>query len=122
MAYSTATELKALTGATLADADLEAIIDQADRTIDAKLRIAGITGANPADLKAASLEYSIAGLLTRYRLDGTKPASLSVGGLSMSDNIDSAIDEHLKKGDAILNGIVKRNRSYRQIVRVVNKC
>ncbi len=122
MAYCAYTDVQNLTGSALSQAILEAIIDQADRTIDAKLRIAGITGANPADLKAASLEYSIAGLLTRYRLDGTKPASLSVGGLSMSDNIDSAIDEHLKKGDAILNGIIKRNRSYRQIVRVVNKC
>ena len=84
MAYCAYTDVQSLTGSALSQAILEAIIDQADRTIDAKLRIAGITGANPADLKAASLEYSIAGLLTRYRMDGTKPASLSVGGLSMS--------------------------------------
>lgn len=122
MAYSLYTELAALTGSALAQATLEAIIAQSDRAIDAKLRRAGITGANTTDLKAVSLEYSIAGLLTRYRLDGTKPASLSMGGFSMSDNIDSAIDEHMKTGDELLEGIIKKNRSYRQIVRVVNKC
>ena len=122
MAYSLHTELANLTGSALSQTILEAIIAQSDREIDAKLRRAGITGANPADLKAVSLEYSIAGVFTRYRLDGTKPASLSLGGLSMSDNIDSAIDEHRKAGDEILEGVIKRNRSYRQIVRVVNKC
>jgi len=122
MAYSTHTELAALTGSALAQAVLEAIIAQSDREIDAKLRRAGITGADSADLKAVSLEYSIAGLLTRYRMDGTKPASLNIGAFAMSDNIDAAIDEHRKNGDAILEGIIKRNRSYRQVVRVVNRC
>lgn len=122
MAYSTHTELVSLTGSALTQTELEAIIAQADREIDAVLRIAGISGATSGDLKAASLEYAIAGVFTRYRLDGTKPASLSVGGLSMSDNIDSAIDEHRKKGDEILNGIIRSKRNYRQIVRVVNKC
>jgi len=122
MAYSLYTELQNLTGTALSQTILEAIIAQSDRTIDAKLRRAGITGADTNDLKAASLEYSIAGLLTRYRLDGTKPASLSLGGFSMSDNIDSAIDEHQKRGDEIMESVIKRNRSYRQIVRVVNKC
>lgn len=111
-----------MTGTTMSDSDLEAIIAQADRTIDAQLRKAGITNANSEDLKMVSLEYAIAGLFTRYRLDGTKPASLSLGDLSMSDSIDAAIAAHLDKGDAILNAIIKGKRSYRQIVRVVNKC
>lgn len=121
MAYSLYTELANLTGSSLAQAVLEAIIAQSDRAIDAKLRIAGISGGNTNDLKAASLEYSIAGVLTRYRLDGTKPASLSMGGLSMSDNIDAAIDEHIRKGDEIVDGIIRNRRSYRQLIRVVNK-
>ena len=122
MAYSAATELKALTGATLADSDLEAIIAQADRSIDAQLRRAGIRNANSTDLKMVSLEYAIAGLFTRYRLDGTKPANLSLGEMSMSDSIDSAIAAHQDKGDAILTDIIKGARTYRQIVRVVNRC
>lgn len=121
MSYCLYTELANLTGSSLAQAVLEAIIAQSDREIDAKLRRAGITGANTDDLKAVSLEYSIAGVFTRYRLDGTKPASLSMGGLSMSDNIDSAIAEHRSTGDMLLEGIIKKNRSYRQIIRVVNK-
>ncbi|HOO04737.1 MAG TPA: hypothetical protein PLJ11_08460 [Methanomassiliicoccales archaeon] len=122
MAYSTTTELKNLTGTVLTDQILSDIIAQADRTIDAKLRKAGITSANSDDLKMVSLEYAIAGLFTRYRLDGTKPSSLSLGDLSMSDTIDAAIARHLDNGDKLLNDIIKGKRSYRQIVRVVNKC
>lgn len=121
MAYSTVAELRALTGTTMDDADLEQMIAQADRSIDAQLRKAGVRRVNPEDLKMVSLEYAIAGLFTRYRLDGTKPASLSLGDVSMSDSIDSAIAAHQAKGDAILKSIIKGARSYRQIVRVVNR-
>lgn len=122
MAYSTATELKALTGATLEDSVLEAIIAQADRSIDAKLRKAGIGNADTNDLKMVSLEYAIAGLFTRYRLDGTKPADLKIGDFSMGDGINIAIEGHLRKGDEIMDDIIRGKRSYRQIVRVVNRC
>lgn len=80
------------TGSAYTTAELQALIDRADRQIDARLRAARVAGSGDA-IREASLSLSIAMLLTRMRMDGTKPASLSLGGLSMSDNIDQAIKE-----------------------------
>lgn len=92
MSYCSTAELVSATGATYETAVLQALIDRADRQIKAKLNAARVSGSGDA-IKEASLSLSISMLLTRMRMDGAKPASLSVGGLSMSDNIDQAIKE-----------------------------
>jgi len=92
MSYCSTAELVSATGATYDAAVLQALIDRADRQITARLNAARVTGSGDA-IKEASLSLSISMLLTRMRMDGTKPASLSMGGLSMSDNIDQAIRE-----------------------------
>lgn len=92
MSYCSTAELVSATGATYETAVLQALIDRADRQINARLNAARVSGSSDA-IKEASLSLSISMLLTRMRMDGAKPASLSVGGMSMSDNIDQAIEK-----------------------------
>lgn len=92
MSYCTPAELISATGATYDNTTLQALIDRADRQIQARLNAARASGSSDA-IKEASLSLSVSMLLTRMRMDGSKPASLSMGGLSMSDNIDTAIAE-----------------------------
>jgi hypothetical protein len=91
-AYCTTTELQYQTGSELAEEVLEEIIAQADREVKGAIYMAGLTppGANDL-LKAASLNLSKVGVLTRQRMDGTHPSSQTVGDLTISDNIDAAI-------------------------------
>ncbi len=102
MSYCSTAELVSATGAAYDTATLQALIDRADRQIDARLNAAGVTGGGNA-IKEASLSLSISMLLTRMRMDGTKPASLSLGGLSMSDNIDQAIKDLEARAWAVVN-------------------
>lgn len=93
--YCAYTDLQALTGSGLSQAILEAIITQAEAKLEGMFTEANVTGlAGNARCQAAALELSIAGLLTRGRMDGTKPASIHMGDLSMSDDIDAAITYH----------------------------
>lgn len=90
--YCTTAELAALTGSTLdATTVLAPIIEQAEREIDTRLAKFSLSGSSASGIKAACLKLSIAGLLTRYRLDGTQPASIKMGDYTSSDNIDQAI-------------------------------
>jgi len=99
MAYCTYTELTSLTGATLLQATLEAIIAQADREIDAKLAEQGLTGtAGNAQLKAASLELSIAGLITRYAMDGTRDID--------AENTEDSVTAHRARAQEILDAYI----------------
>ena len=91
MSYCTTAELVTATGSTYDTATLQALIDRADRQINARLQAARVSGSSDA-VKEASLSLSISMMLTRMRMDGIKPSSLNMGGvLSMSDNIDEAI-------------------------------
>ena len=90
------------TGSAYTTAELQAFIDRADRQINAKLNAARVSGSGNA-IKEASLCLSTAMLLTRMRMDGSKPASLSVNGLSMSDNIDQAIKTYESRAWELVN-------------------
>jgi len=90
------------TGSAYTTAELQAFIDRADRQINAKLNAARVSGSGNA-IKEASLCLSTAKLLTRMPMDGSKPASLSVGGLSMSDNIDQAIKTYESRAWELVN-------------------
>ena len=93
MSYCTTAELIFATGAKYDVVTLQALIDRADRQINAKLQANRVSASGDA-IKEASLDLSISMMLTRMRMDGVKPASLSLGGtLSMSDNIDEAIKQ-----------------------------
>jgi len=105
--YCAYTDLQYLTGSTLSQTILEAIITQAETKLDRLLAEKGLTGSGGnATLKAAALEFSMVGLYERYRLDGTQPGSVSVGDLSMSSNVDQAIALHNAEGLRLLDAYV----------------
>lgn len=121
MTYCTVDEVKNLTGTDLSDAIVESVIEQSDREIDAILRANGISGGNANDLKAASTKLSIAGVMTRHRMDGTQPSSLSIGDISTSDDINAAIAELKEQAYQMIRSIIRANRSNRTVMRVVNR-
>lgn len=93
--YCSYAEVLVMTGTDYPQATVEAIIVLADKELNAMLAAKGIAAAyTDIGLQEAGLNLTMARVLTRMRMDGTKPASLSIGGLSMSDSIDKAIEGH----------------------------
>lgn len=90
MSYCTVAELVAATGSAYDSSVLQEIIDRADRQIRARLAPHGLSGSGDV-IREASLSLSTSLLLVRMRMDGTRPASKSIGGISVSDNPDQAI-------------------------------
>lgn len=91
-AYCTYADIVAHTGTELPQATVEALIVDADRRINARLRANGIAPLGTADeLVSASIALTKAGLITRLRIDGTGPSSQSVGGASTNDNKDNIV-------------------------------
>lgn len=119
MAYCTNADLTLLTGTTLSTTVQDAIILQADNEINGLIYAAGLTppGADNT-LKAASLKLSSAGVMTRARMDGSRPSTLTVGEYTSSDNIDQSITE-LRTAALVLvdSYIVRINAATRQIGR-----
>ena len=108
--YCSTDELTNLTGTSLSITVQNAIIDQADREIKARLALANISAPASNDtLKAASLNLSIAGIYTRLRADGSKSSSLKVGDISMGDDIDAVIAELKTRADDSITAYIKSN-------------
>ncbi len=112
MSYCTTSELLALTGTELAEEVLEEIIAQADREVGAQIYSAGLTPPGSDDaLKAASLKFSIAGVVTRHRMDGTAPGTLTVGDQTASDDPDTAIDALRAEAKELVRGYIVRTKA-----------
>ena len=110
--YCTYAEVLAMTGTAYPQATVEAIIVLADKELNARLSALGHAAAyTDVGLQEAGLNLTLARLLTRMRMDGTKPASLSMGGLTMSDSIDKAIEGHRAAADALIAAYADANRS-----------
>lgn len=93
--YCTYAEVLAMTGTAYPQATVEAIIVLADKELNAMLAAKGIAAAyTDTGLQEAGLNLTMARVLTRMRMDGTKPNTLTLGGLTMSDSIDKAIEGH----------------------------
>jgi len=120
MAYCEYTDITNLTGTTLSQSIIEAVIAQADREIDGILAPHGLSGSSTGLIKSASIELSIAGIYTRQRMDGKAPNSLTLdGGLSISTNVDAAIEHHRSVGLKYIQdyiSYVKRNNEDTWIV------
>jgi hypothetical protein len=92
--YCSTAELVEFTGSTLdATTVLTPLIEKADREIDARLARADVTGsAGNDDLKNACLDLATVNLVIRQQMDGSRPASLNLGGnLSFSNNLDALV-------------------------------
>lgn len=112
MALCSTSELVNLTGTTYSTTILDDIIAEADRTIGTWLSFAGLSlPGSDNDLKSASLKLSICGILTRMRLDGTKPAQLRIGDLTVSDDIESAITNLTAKAREHTQAYIKSHGS-----------
>jgi hypothetical protein len=110
MAYCVYVEIKSLTGTELDSAVIEEIIEQADNEINALIYASGLTPpTSDSILKAASEKLSVIGIITRHRMDGTMPSSLSLGGLSMSDNLDAAIKDLRTSANVLVQSYITKN-------------
>ncbi|MDD2679081.1 MAG: hypothetical protein PHS81_04325 [Candidatus Nanoarchaeia archaeon] len=108
MAYCTTEELLHLTGTKVSEEALIEMIAQADREIDARLYMAGLSppGANDM-LKTASLKLATAAVFTRHRMDGTMPPNLSIGDIGVGDNPDRAIQQLKEDAYAIVAAYIR---------------
>lgn len=110
MAYCTNAELTLLTGTTLSTAIQDAIIDQSDREIDARLQAEGLTPPVSDDsLKAASLNLSKVGIITHNRMTGTQTKSVKVGDITIQDDHDTQIEELTAKAWASVDAYIAIN-------------
>lgn len=113
MSYCTTADLVNLTGSTLASSVLQEIIDQADRQIKAALDDAGIGAPSSDDkLKTASLYLSCSILMTRMRLDGSKPSSFRLGDFAISDNIDEAGKQLAAESASLVLAYIRTHGQY----------
>ena len=126
MSYCTTTDLVNLTGSSLSSTILQAIIDDADREINAYLAPHGLAGSANDACKTASLKLSRAGLMQYHRLSGIQPKSVSIGDTTSQDDPDVAIAALRKEAFQILDLWVSTQLSasntYFQRVRRVRGC
>ncbi len=96
MAYCTADDVILASGTTLVTETVDALIEKADRRIDATLADASLTGAaGDLDLETASVHYTIAAIIDRGRLTNERTNSLNLGGdLTIGNNTQNEIDYH----------------------------
>ncbi len=118
-------DLVALTGSVLDEAGvLRPILDQAYRVMMGYLAPYGLTPSGGL-CAAAELKLGQAELLTRMRMDGSKPDTLSLGGLTRTDDNDEAINGLRKAAFELLDYYVQSQHtlanSHRVYVRRVNR-
>lgn len=110
--YCTYAEVLAMTGTAYPQVTVESIIVLADKELNARLAALGHTAAyTDVGLQEAGLNLTLARLLTRMRMDGTKPDMLTMGGLTMKDGVDAAIAGHRAAADVLIAAYADANRS-----------
>jgi len=107
MAYSAYTDIQNATGTTLSQSILESFIARADRQIDAWLKQKYETGTAGNDiLKEASIELAQAFLIFRGTTDSSRPRSLSIGDLQMSNDPMQEIEYHTTAAKALVDAYI----------------
>jgi hypothetical protein len=86
------TEFANSTGTSVSATVQQALIDSAERQLNAYLAKFSVTGSGDI-FKEASLELSIANLLTYHKMSG---------GIPNSDSIDSTVEQHQKRAYELL--------------------
>lgn len=103
--YCTLDELKPLTGTTISDADLTAIIEDASREVAAYLAPLGLTAsADIPAVKSATLKYAQAGVRLRDLMDDNKPRTAQQGADIVIASLRAAglalLDQHIHAAQA----------------------
>ena len=111
MAYCEYTDIQNMTGTTLSQPVLEALIAQADRMINSKLEPLGLTGGTNGGIKSASIFISMALVREYERGSGKRPGTLTVGDMTQSDNIDADISGLMKRAWELVDAFIETNRS-----------
>lgn len=107
MSYCTYADIVARSGTELAQSIVEALIADADRNIRARLKQHGIAAPAEADeLTTASIALTMSRLVTRLRMDGTRPSSVTIGGISQSDSNDNIVQQHEREADSAIAAFI----------------
>jgi len=87
--YATIEELTNLTGTSETDDVIMEILAHSTRRLNTRLSNAGITVSVAGDrtLQSICLDYAVAQLITRYKMDGTVVGSVNVDGFSNQPNL-----------------------------------
>ena len=100
------------------------MIEQSDRQIKSWLLQNSISAPTADDqLKTASFCLTTANVMTRLRVDGTRPSSLSLGSMSLSDDVEENIHNlRIEAKELVKDYIMNHGSSdrYRYIIRKVN--
>ena len=117
-------DLVLLTGTSLDTEILQAIIDQSDRQISARLAVMGIsTPSSDVTLESASLNLSMAGVFIRLKADGSKASTVKVGDISITDTIENTVSNLEQVAYNAVDNYAKthgREKQYRNYIRKVN--
>ena len=116
--YCSVEDLMNATSSTLGRVPMALMVEDATRIVKSKLLLNGMVGSTGTSIQAATLNYAVVGLLTRYRMDGTKPASLSIGEFSASDTIDNMIKELKERADKLIKEYCSASHLSTQIYKV----
>lgn len=108
MAYCLPADVKVYVGTVVSDADLTAMIADADRTIDLVFEAAEIT-VDSSCAKAASILLVRSSVAERFYLTGENPTSYTAGDYSQSETANqSALAASLKmEAKAILDKCIR---------------
>jgi len=107
MAYCSYQDIVDHTGTALPQEIVESLIDSADRRIDAMLSAAGIAKPTGGELQGASIAFTKALVLTRYRFDGTRTGSVSVAGYSSSDDLAGMVRQLEEEAMGIVQAYIE---------------
>jgi len=116
----TTDEIVALTGTELDNSVISSLISMAESEVTSFLNLSGITSYDSTDFDNAVRKIAVAHVIQRHKLDGTMPANLNIGGMSMSHDPDGAIKMLYDEARDILKRIMRKNAGIRQIIRKVN--
>lgn len=105
--YCTYEDVVAHTNTELDRAVIEALIAAADRRIDARLRVASLAPEPSDDLAAASLALTISAIVTRQRIDGSAPSSVSVGGASVNEDKGAMVRQLHDEAERIIETYIE---------------
>ena len=117
-------ELIAYTGSANQRVTLGRLIENATSEIVIRLMNGGLSGGGGIYLKNACMKLASADLLTRYRMDGTKPKTLTIGIISMSDDVDHAVMSLRQEAYDLIDYYIKNFApypKYRYYIRRTNR-
>ena len=112
MSYTTANDVRTLTGTNLDDTTINDLIAKADSFIDDELSRENLSVPNPTPslISRASLYLSAALVIQRDWLSGATPESLKIGDLSKQTKIQDQISRLEELGKEFLKEYIRRSK------------